>query len=114
VFLSGEHLRYWKSCGISVILVLFWYVFAASPDAGLERWCVWFNYVPVFLSVLAVAYLLVACVFFFFLNDARSKPAIPKVHRMSQHTWAQSTLQLIPLLRAGHGKVLATECVRRW
>ena len=66
-----------------------------------------------FLSWLLLICWLLACLFFF-LSDACSKPAIPKVHRMSQHTWAQSTLQLITLLRAGHGKVLATECVRRW
>ena len=86
VFLSGEHLRYRKSCGISVILVLFvcfvlfWCVLAASPDAGLESWCGWFNYVPVFLSVPAVAYLLVACVLFSLSRglDARMYIAYPK------------------------------------
>ena len=49
---------------------------AASPC--LQRCFVWFNFVPVFLSALAVTYLLAACVFFLCLlglTHAASQPS---------------------------------------
>ena len=80
----------WLLChfGFNCLFCFVMVCLRCHPDVGLGRWLVWFNYVPVFLSVLAVAYLLV-CLHVFSLPpefDARSKPAMPKVHRMSQHT----------------------------
>lgn len=92
VFLSGKHLRYCKSWDISVILVLlacfvsFWYVFAASPDDGLERWLVWFSYVVVFVSGLAVAYLLVVCVFFLCLLGLMHAASQPSQNCIACHS----------------------------
>ena len=85
------------------------------PDVGLGRWLVWFNYVPVFLSVLAVAYLLGACMYFLCLLSLMHAASQPCQKCTACHSIpAQSTLQLITLPGAGHGKVFATESVRRW
>ena len=53
-----------------------------------------------------------ACLSNGFGLEAPHQPVFPNMHNMLQHMWAQSVLQLIALLGAGHGKVLPTESMR--
>ena len=64
-------------------------------------------------SVACVLVCLSACPSNSFGLEAPHQPVFPKMHDMLEHMWAQSVLQLIALLGAGHGEALLTESMRR-